>query len=59
MTDFSKNCDEDLMKEIKAGNLIAFDSLYRKYKKIYNYILSLLKSSEDAENILQDVFLNL
>jgi RNA polymerase sigma-70 factor (ECF subfamily) len=44
------------MKEIKAGNLIAFDSLYRKYnKKIYN----LLKSSEDAENVLQDVFLNL
>lgn len=48
------------MKEIKAGNLIAFDSLYRKYnKKIYNYILSFLKSSEEAENILQDVFLNL
>lgn len=60
MTDFSKYCDEDLMKEIKAGNLIAFDSLYRKYnKKIYNYILSFLKSSEEAENILQDVFLNL
>ncbi|NMB51384.1 MAG: RNA polymerase sigma-70 factor [Bacteroidales bacterium] len=60
MTDFSRYCDEDLMKEIKAGNLIAFDSLYRRYnKKIYNYILSLLKSSEDAENVLQDVFLNL
>ena len=56
MTVFSRYCDEDLMKEIKAGNLIAFDSLYRKYnKKIYN----LLKSSEDAENVLQDVFLNL
>ena len=26
MTDFSRYCDEDLMKEIKAGNLIAFDS---------------------------------
>ncbi len=60
MTDFSRYCDEELMTEIKAGNLIAFDSLYRKYnKKIYNYILSLLKSSEDAENILQDVFLSL
>lgn len=60
MTDFSRYRDEDLMKEVREGNLIAFDSIYRKYsKKVYHYTLSLVKSPEDAENVLQDVFLNL
>ena len=48
------------MKEIWEGNLIEFDSHYRKYSnKIYHYTLSLVKSSEDTENILQDGFFNL
>jgi RNA polymerase sigma-70 factor (ECF subfamily) len=52
--------DEELMQEIKAGNMFAFDELYRKYnKKLYKFGYSILKSTEEAENLIQDVFLNL
>jgi RNA polymerase sigma-70 factor (ECF subfamily) len=52
--------DEELMQEIKAGNMFAFDALYRKYnKKLYKFGYSILKSTEEAENLIQDVFLNL
>ena len=60
MKGYSHYSDEQLMSEIKAGNMIAFDTLYHKYnRKIYNFAVSILKSTEDAENILQDVFLKL
>lgn len=52
--------DAELMKQIKAGNTIAFDALFEKYsRRIFNFSMSILKSSEEAENITQDVFLNL
>lgn len=60
MKDYYKYNDEQLIKEIKAGNMHAFDALYEKYsKKIYKFSVSILKSSEDAKNIVQDVFMNL
>ena len=52
--------DEKLLQEVRAGNMLAFDELYRKYsQRIYKFAFSLLKVSEEAENIVQDVFLNL
>jgi len=58
--EYSQLSDEQLMSEIKAGNMLAFDTLYHKYnRRIYKFAVSILKSSEDAENILQDVFLKL
>jgi RNA polymerase sigma-70 factor (ECF subfamily) len=60
MQDTVFHSDEYLMKGIKAGNMISFDELYRKYsKRLYKFSFSVLKSSEDAENIVQDVFMNL
>jgi len=48
------------MREIKADNMFAFDLLYKKYsKKLFRFAHSILKSTEESENILQDVFLNL
>lgn len=48
------------MMEIKAGNMLAFDLLYKKYcGRIYKFACSLLKSKEEAENLLQEVFLSL
>jgi len=54
------NSDEKLMLEIKADNMFAFDVLYKKYsKRLYSFAYSILKSSEESENIVQDVFLTL
>jgi RNA polymerase sigma-70 factor (ECF subfamily) len=52
--------DEELMQEIKADNMFAFDVLYKKYcKRVYKFGYSILKSPEESENIMQDVFLSL
>jgi len=60
MKEISIGRDEDLMMEIKAGNMLAFDLLYKKYcGRIYKFGYSLLKSKEEAENLLQEVFLSL
>ncbi len=60
MADFSLYSDEDLMREIRADNMFAFDALYWKYcKRVYKFAYSNLKIREEAENIMQDVFLNL
>jgi len=54
------NSDEKLMQEIKADNMFAFDMLYFKYsKRLYKFAYSILKSAEESENIVQDVFLSL
>jgi RNA polymerase sigma-70 factor (family 1) len=60
MKDIASISDSDLMQEIKADNMIAFDNLYHKYsRRIFKFGLSILKSAEDSENLVQDVFLNL
>jgi RNA polymerase sigma-70 factor (family 1) len=60
MKEYSYYTDKELMKEIRAGNMLAFDALYRKYsKRLYKFSQSILKSKDEAENIIQDVFLNL
>jgi RNA polymerase sigma-70 factor (family 1) len=60
MREYNSYSDEGLMQEIKAGNLLAFDELYLLYsKRLYRFSLSIIKSHEEAENIVQDVFMNL
>jgi RNA polymerase sigma-70 factor (ECF subfamily) len=60
MKDFILYNDEELMQEIKADNMFAFDVLYKKYcKGVFKFGYSILKSPEDAENLMQDVFLSL
>ncbi len=60
MRDYILYSDEELMREIKADNMFAFDTLYNKYcKRVYKFSFSILKSHEESENLMQDVFLNL
>jgi RNA polymerase sigma-70 factor (ECF subfamily) len=60
MKDIGLYSDVELMREIKADNMFAFDILYKKYsKKVFNFGYSILKSTEESENLIQDVFLNL
>ena len=60
MKDIVSYSDGELMREIKADNMFAFDLLYKKYsKKVFKFGYSILKSTEESENLIQDVFLNL
>jgi RNA polymerase sigma factor (sigma-70 family) len=60
LKDFIIYSDEELIQEIKADNMFAFEVFYKKYcKRVYKFGYSILKSSDEAENLTQDVFLNL
>ena len=55
-----KVIDRDLVKRLKGGDVFSFDEIYEKFsKKIYSFSLSYLKNKEDAEEIVQEVFMNL
>ena len=60
MVDYYNYSDEELLREIQAENMFAFDTLYKRYfKRLYKFAYLILKTHEDAENIIQDVYLNL
>ena len=47
-----------LVSLMKAGNSYAFEKLYFRYcKKLYNFIFSICKNKEDAEGLVQLVFM--
>ena len=50
----------DLVRSLRKGDVSAFDQIYNKYnRKIYAVSLRYLRSREDAEEVVQEVFLNL
>ena len=52
------NADYKLVKSLKKGDLFAFDQLFLKYsKKLYYFAKGYLGSKEDAEGLVQEVFL--
>jgi len=56
--DQEKNADYKLVKSLKKGDLFAFDQLFLKYsKKLYYFAKGYLGSKEDAEGLVQEVFL--
>ena len=56
----SNSSEKFLIKEMVVGNERAFEFLYAKYyPPIYAYCFSLLKTREDAEEIVQEVFTKL
>lgn len=47
----------ELFKEIKNNNKIAFEKLYSRYNKlIYGIAFSILKNKQDAEDMVQNIF---
>jgi RNA polymerase sigma-70 factor (ECF subfamily) len=49
-----------LISSLKDGSHKAFDSIYRMYaRRLYAYSLQFTKSREEAEDIVQDVFVKL
>lgn len=57
----SDNSEElDLMKRIKAKDSVALADLYDLYNRLlYGMILSIVKSKPEAEDVLQEVFVNI
>jgi len=60
MKGLTSHTDEELMKEVKADNMLAFDALYNRYsKKVYQFGEAILRSQGEAESLMQDVFMKL
>lgn len=52
--------DLELIEQVKGGSQDAFDTLVRKYEsKVFNLASSFTRNHEDAEEVLQDVFVTL
>jgi len=52
--------DKLIIKNLKEGDVLSFDNIFRKYnKKVYYFALSYLKNREEAEDVVQEVFMNL
>ncbi len=51
--------DESLLvQSLAKGNLLAFNSLYKEYSnRLYRFALGYLKSEEEAEELVQEVFM--
>ena len=50
--------DFELVKKLQKGNLEAFDLIFKKYgDRLFGFAFKYLKSKEDTEGLVQDVFL--
>ncbi len=58
--DYSLLSDEALLKKVAEGNQEAFQRLYQNTDRtMYSFILSIIKHPQDAEEILQEVYLKI
>lgn len=47
-----------LVKELSAGNILAFNTLFREYSvRLYRFAYGYLKSEAEAEELVQEVFM--
>ncbi len=52
--------DIELIAKLQKGDLEAFDLIFEKYgDRVYGFALKYLKSKEEAEGVVQDVFLKI
>lgn len=53
-----KTLESELVRLAKAGNMPAFETLYRTYNsRVYNFALQLVGSAEDARDLTQEAFI--
>lgn len=56
----STKSELELIRAFKKGNTEAFNTLFElHHKRLYSFLFGLLKSKEDAEEIVQDTFLKI
>lgn len=52
--------DEELFKQIRMGDQDAFRELYEvSYKPLYAFLLSLTQNADDAQDLLQDTYIQI
>ena len=52
--------DRLIINKLKEGDVSSFDAVFKKYnKKVFYFALSYLKNKEEAEDVVQEVFMNL
>jgi RNA polymerase sigma-70 factor, ECF subfamily len=58
LKDQKSNCE--LIRLLNEGDIVAFDAIYKRYcNRLYGFVLRYLKNREDAEEIVQEVFLKI
>lgn len=58
MRENTRNGDAEYVRALRKGDLNAFNQLFEKYnKKLYFFAKGYLRSAEDAEGLVQEVFL--
>ena len=54
------NSNTKLVKLLKSGDMAAFDAIYNQYcHKLHRFVYLYLKQEEDAEEIVQEVFIRI
>ena len=52
--------DSELVKKLRKGDIETFDMVFKKYgNRLFGFALSYLKSKEETEGLIQNVFLKL
>lgn len=52
--------DEELVEKLRKGNIEAFDAVFEKYSsRLFGFALKYLRSKEETEGLVQDVFLKI
>ena len=56
----SKTNDIELVDKLRKGNVDAFDQIFKKYgDRLFGFVFKYLKSKEETEELIQDVFLKI
>ena len=49
-----------IISKLKKGDVLSFDVIFKRYhRKVYYFAISYLKNKEEAEDVVQEVFMNL
>lgn len=57
MQDGSREIESQIVKSLTKGNLLAFNTLYKRYSgRLYRFALGYLKTEAEAEDLVQEVF---